>query len=89
MSTVDDEMYYKELTNIVEVEYYDRTKYVLFKCNCVDTAKDRGYKIDDYGLVLVNFNHLVHRGELIIDEPCVLTSQVDQVFYMEDERNPD
>jgi hypothetical protein len=29
--TVDGKTYYEKLTDIVEVEYYDRTKYVLFK----------------------------------------------------------
>lgn len=48
-----------------------------------------GYKVDEYGIVLVNFNRLVHKGDLYIDEPYVPTSQVDQVFYVEDERNPD
>jgi hypothetical protein len=55
----------------------------------VDTTRDRGYKIDDCSIVLVNFNHPIYKGELIADEPYVLTSQIDQVFYMEDERNPD
>jgi hypothetical protein len=49
---------------------------------------DRGFIIDDYGLVFVNFNHLVYRGELITDKPYGLTSQVDQVFYVEDGKNP-
>jgi len=31
--TVDGETYYRKLTDIVEVEYYDRTKYVLFNCD--------------------------------------------------------
>jgi len=39
--------------------------------------------------VFVNFKHLVHKGDLITDEPYLLTSQVDQVFYVKDERNPD
>jgi hypothetical protein len=39
--------------------------------------------------VFVNFIHLVHRGDLITDEPYVITSQVDQVFCVEDERNLD
>jgi hypothetical protein len=47
----------------------------------------QGFRIDDYDLVFVNFNHLVHKGELITDDPYVLTSQVDQVFYVEDGRN--
>jgi hypothetical protein len=86
--TIEGEMYYRQLTNIVEVEYYDRTTYVLFKCNWADPTVDRGFRIDDYGLVFINFNHLVHKGELITNESYVLTSQVDQVFYIEDRRNP-
>jgi hypothetical protein len=86
--TVEGETYYGQLTDIVVVEYYDRTTYVLFKCNWADPTIDKGFRIDDYGLVFVNFNHLVHMGELITDEPYVLTSQVDQVFYFEDGRNP-
>jgi hypothetical protein len=86
--TVEGETYYMQLIDIVEVEYYDRTTYVLIKCNWVDPTIDRGFRIDDYGLVFVNFNHLVHMGELITNEPYVLTSQVDQVFYIEDRRNP-
>jgi hypothetical protein len=75
--TVEDETYYGQLTDIVEIEYYDRTTYVLFNCNWVDHTIDRVFRIDDYDLMFVNFNHLVHRGELITDEPYVLTSQVD------------
>jgi len=86
--TIDGLTYYGKLTNIIEVECYDRTKYVMFKCDWADTMRGRGYKVDDYGMVLVNFNRLVHRGDQETDDPYVLTSQVDQVFYVEDERNP-
>jgi hypothetical protein len=71
--TVEGKTYYEQLTHIVKVEYYDRTTYILFKCNWADPTMDRGFRIDDYGLVFVNFNHLVHRGELITDELYVLT----------------
>jgi hypothetical protein len=37
----------------------------------------------------VNFKNLVHKGEMIINEQYVLTSQVDQVFYIEDQRGQD
>jgi hypothetical protein len=74
--------------DIIEVEYYDWTKYIMFKCDWADTTRDRGYKVDEYDRVLVNFNRLVHRGDREIDDPYVRTSQVDQVFYVEDERNP-
>jgi hypothetical protein len=85
--TVDGLTYYRKLTDIIEVEYYDRTKYVMFKGDWADTMRDRGYKVDEYGMVLVNFNRLVHRGDRETDDSYVLTSQVDQVFYIEHERN--
>jgi hypothetical protein len=39
-------------------------------------------------MILVNFNHLVHRRDRETDDTYVVTSQVDQVFYVKDERNP-
>jgi hypothetical protein len=36
----------------------------------------------------VNFNHLIHTGEQIINEPFILSSQASQVYYVVDERNP-
>jgi hypothetical protein len=80
--TVDGKTYYGKLTQIIKVEYYDRTKYVLFKCDWADNTRGRGYKLDKHGLTLVNFKNLVHRGDKITDEPYVLTSQVSQVFYV-------
>jgi hypothetical protein len=44
--------------------------------------------VDKHSLTLVNFKNLVHRGDQITDESYVLTSQVEQVFYVEDERDP-
>jgi hypothetical protein len=66
-----------------------RTKYVLFKCDWTDSTRDRGYKVDVYGLTLINFKNFVHRGDQITDELYVLTTYVEQVFYVEDDRNPD
>jgi hypothetical protein len=85
---VDGLTYYEKLTDIIKVEYYNRTKYVMFKCDWADITRDRAYKVDEYDMVLVNFNHLVHRRDRETDDPYVLTLQVDQVFYVEDERNP-
>jgi hypothetical protein len=87
MPTVDSKMYYGKLTDIIEVEYYDRTKYVMFKCDWANTTRDREYKVDEYNLMLVNFKNLVHKRMLITNELYVLTSQVDQVFYVENERD--
>jgi hypothetical protein len=53
-----------------------------------DNTRDRGWKLDKHGLTLVNFKNLVHKGDQITNEIYVLTSQVEQVFYVEDERDP-
>ena len=66
--TVDGKTYYRKLTQIIEVEYYNKTKYVLFKCDWADNTRDRGYKMDKYSLTLVNFENLVHNGDQITDE---------------------
>jgi hypothetical protein len=74
MSTIDGETYYKKLTQIIEVKYYDKTKYILFKCDWANKTRDKGYKVDKYGIMLVNFKNLIHTGEQITNEPFVLTS---------------
>jgi hypothetical protein len=88
VATVDGLTYYEKLTDIIEVKYYDMTKYVMFKCDWADTTRDRGYKVDKYGMTLINFNRHVHNGDRETDDPYVLTSQVGQAFYDEDKRNP-
>jgi hypothetical protein len=87
--TINGKTYYGKLTQIIEVEYYDRTKYVLFKFDWADNTRDKGYRLDKNGIMLVNFKNLIYIGEWITNEPFVLTSQVDQVFYIKDEMNPD
>jgi hypothetical protein len=74
--TVDGDTYYGKLTRIIEVEYYDTTKYVLFKCDREDIRKDKGWSEDEYGMTLVNFKNLIHTGDKILDDPYVLSSQV-------------
>jgi hypothetical protein len=89
VSIVDGKKYYRKLTQIIKVKYYDRMKYVLFKYDWVDNTRDKGYKLDKHGLTLVNFKNLVHKGDKITDKPYVLTSQVSQVFYVKDDMDPD
>jgi hypothetical protein len=42
-----------------------------------------------YGLTFINFKNFVHRRDQITDELYVLTTHVEQVFYIEHEMNPD
>jgi hypothetical protein len=41
--TIDGETYFGKLTKVIEVEYFDKTKYIMFNCDCVDNMKDRRY----------------------------------------------
>jgi hypothetical protein len=88
VAIVDGPTYYEKLTSIIDVNYYNGTRYVLFKCDWMDIKKDRRYKEDEYGFELMNFKKLMHRREWITDDPFVLSSQVSQVYYVEDERHP-
>ncbi|GMJ12559.1 hypothetical protein HRI_004925100 [Hibiscus trionum] len=78
--------YYGALKNIVELNYSGRYKVVLFKCDWVDI--NRGCKKDKFSFMLVNFSHLAHKGNNLIDDPFVLASQVKKVYFVKDERQP-
>ncbi|XP_058182880.1 uncharacterized protein LOC131300883 [Rhododendron vialii] len=83
MNPVEGEVtYYGYVMDIVELYYsYDR-RYVLFKCNWIDNNK--GLKHDDFGFTLVNFKHLLYTKNQEQDEPFVLASQAQQIFYIQD-----
>ncbi|XP_024016173.1 uncharacterized protein LOC112089662 isoform X5 [Eutrema salsugineum] len=79
-----DVSYYGKLTEILELNYYDSFRVVLFKCKWVDTYDARGYKKDEFGHTMVNFSRLIHSGNGEEDEPYVLASQARLVYYVED-----
>ena len=81
--------YYVIVTNIIELNYSNKIRHVLFKCKWVDVLSIRGYKIDELGFPLVNFTRLIHVGDELMDEPYVLASEASQVFYVEDKRDKD
>jgi len=81
--------YYGVLTNIIELNYSKKLRYVLFKCEWVDVDSGKGYETDKFGFSLVNFTRLIHKGDRLIDESYVLTSQASQVFYVEDSMHKD
>lgn len=77
--------YFGVLTDILELEYGGRNKIVLFKCDWWDTYNEgRGYKKEANGLTFVNTTR-----HLATNEPYVLASQVEQVYYIQDNKNPD
>ncbi|OMO52139.1 Zinc finger, CCHC-type [Corchorus capsularis] len=79
-----DVNYYGILNDIIELDYYDKFKVVLFRCDWADVNTSRGVKKDQFGFTLVNFSHLIHTGQQLMDEPYVFSSQVKQVFFSED-----
>ncbi|XP_039142533.1 uncharacterized protein LOC120279674 [Dioscorea cayenensis subsp. rotundata] len=76
--------YYGILNDIIELDYFQKFKVVLFRCDWVDVTNSRGIKKDKYGFTMVNFSRLIHTGANVIDEPYVFSSQVKQVFYSKD-----
>nr|XP_023893433.1 uncharacterized protein LOC112005415 [Quercus suber] len=81
--------YYGVLIDIIELNYSDRIRHVLFKCRWVDVHSIRGYKVDEFGFPMVNLTRLIHRGDKMTDEPFVLASEASQVFYVADKREND
>lgn len=79
--------YYGRLTDIVEVQYTNDIKFVLFKCDWIDNV--RGKKEDVYKFTLVNFNRLLYREERASNEPFIMASQAEQVWYIPDPIEPE
>ncbi|KAH0669665.1 hypothetical protein KY285_023833 [Solanum tuberosum] len=72
--------YYGVLEDIYELRYVGNRKVHLFKCHWWDVARlGRGYRIDKYSFTSVNTY-----CSLNTNEPFVLASQSEQVFYLKD-----
>ncbi|QHN96473.1 uncharacterized protein DS421_18g618780 [Arachis hypogaea] len=76
--------YYGRLADIIELNYFEEFKVVLFKCDWVDITKGRGVKKDDLGFTLVNFSCLIHTGDQESDEPFIFANQAQQVIFVKD-----
>lgn len=76
--------YYGRLNDIVELNYYEEFKVVLFKCDWVDVTKGRGVKDDELGFTLVNFSRLADTGNRERHEPFICAEQAQQVIFIQD-----
>ncbi|XP_019241074.1 PREDICTED: uncharacterized protein LOC109221072 [Nicotiana attenuata] len=79
--------YYGRLNDIVELNYYEELKVVLFKCDWVDVTKGRGVKEYDLGFKLVNFSCLTDSGDRERHEPFILAEQAQQVIFVQDPKD--
>ena len=69
--------YYGRITEIIELNYSNDGKVVLFRC---DWVKSNGFRVlEPFGIEQVNFKH-VQSGDDVGSEPVVLASQVQQVY---------
>ncbi|XP_058746397.1 uncharacterized protein LOC131619303 [Vicia villosa] len=68
--------YYGAIRDIIELDYYSKFNFVLFKCDWFEVEEDK------YGLTCVYFNKKCYQND-----PFVLPSQVHQCFYIQDPLN--
>ena len=57
------------LIDIIELNYSNNIKHVLFKFIWVDDQNIRGYKTDEFGFPMVNFTHFINCEDEMMDEP--------------------
>ena len=55
--------YYELLTDIIELDYYGKWKFFLFRCYWVDVNTTCGIKKDQFSFTMVNFSRLIHAGQ--------------------------
>ena len=70
---VSDVIYYGSIEEIIEVDYWGAFSVVLFRCTWYKDEKD------SFGFTRVNFNRTGQKND-----PFVMATQVQQVFYIED-----
>lgn len=76
----EDVDYYVVVMNIIELDYHNGRKFILFDCDWFDVKSKRFCtKNDEFGFILVNCEH-----HLPPDDSFILRSQAMQVFYVQD-----
>ncbi|QHO20324.1 uncharacterized protein DS421_11g336990 [Arachis hypogaea] len=81
---VSDNTYYGKVVDMIELDYFDKLRVVLFKCIWVDTTLNKGIKIDQFGIISVNFSNLIHTSDNETDEPFILATDARMVYYVDD-----
>ena len=71
--------FYGALIDIIELSYIGRNTILIFKCEWWDVGSNRKINIDEFKFVSVNVTRTWYN-----DQPFVLASQAQQVFYVSD-----
>lgn len=75
--------YYGLLQEIIEVQYIGGNRVILFKCDWWDVhTQGRGIITDSFEFVSVN------TSKVLANDPYILASQAQQVFYVDDVVKP-
>ena len=68
------------LTDIIHLDFFGENKVFLFKCDWWDVDHEgRGFQIDKYNYTSINVTEKWNTNE-----PFVLASQIEQIFYVND-----
>ena len=67
--------YHGKITDIIKLDYFSTCKVVLFRHDWVDVNSSWGRKEDKRGFTLLNFSYKIHEGNLLKDDPYILSSQ--------------
>ena len=59
---------------------------MLFKCDWV--ANERSCTKDEFNFTLVNFDYVMNQNNSPADEPFILSTEAEQVWYMGDPLEP-
>nr|GMC96209.1 hypothetical protein CCACVL1_09462 [Ipomoea batatas] len=70
-------------TDIIQLNYQGGNNVILFKADWWDVYHKTGFKVDNFGFSMVNITR-----KLQTDEPYVLASQAEQVYYVSDIKEP-
>ncbi|KAK0604849.1 hypothetical protein LWI29_020131 [Acer saccharum] len=75
------------LMDIIEIRYTNDMEFVLFKCDWVNNQLEK--KHDEFSFTMVNFKHVMYKGNHLGDELFILIGQAEQVVYVQDPLEPD
>ena len=81
---VDGNVWYGVLIEIIEVSFMMQSPIYLFKCKWYDMTPNKGLVIDEFNFTSVNTTRQSYE-----DEPFILPTQVQQVYYSKDPSKKD
>ena len=84
-----DVAYYGRVVDIIKLKYLGDYSVLLFKCEWFDSTSGRGVRKDEHGFTLVDFSRMTNTSVRMEDEPFILATQAEQVYYSQDQFDPD